>query len=62
LPANESSLGSTAADCLRMALLVLRQIERRLSVADRLAACIDDPRDPGSTVHTLADIIASACR
>ena len=23
-------------------LLVLRQIERRLSVADRLAACIDD--------------------
>ena len=38
-------------------LLVLRQIERRLSVADRLAACIDDPRDPASTVHTLADII-----
>jgi DDE family transposase len=27
-------------------LLVLREIERRLSVADRLAACIDDPRDP----------------
>jgi hypothetical protein len=21
------------------------------------AACIDDPRDPGSTVHPLADII-----
>ncbi len=38
-------------------LLVLREIERRLSVADRLAACIDDPRDPASTVHTLADII-----
>jgi hypothetical protein len=38
-------------------LLVLREIERRLSVADRLAACIDDPRDPGSTVYTLADII-----
>jgi hypothetical protein len=30
-------------------LLVLRQIERRLSVANRLAACIDDPRDPAST-------------
>ena len=29
-------------------LLVLREIERRLSVADRLAACIDDPRDPDS--------------
>src|SRR5512132_4093773 len=38
-------------------LVVLREIERRLSVADRLAACIDDPRDPTSTVHTLADII-----
>jgi Transposase DDE domain group 1 len=38
-------------------LLVLREIEQRLKVADRLAACIDDPRDPGSTVHTVADII-----
>ena len=38
-------------------LLVLREIERRLSIADRLAACIEDPRDPDSTVHTLADII-----
>jgi hypothetical protein len=38
-------------------LLVLREIERRLSVADRLAACIDDPRDVASTVHSAADII-----
>src|SRR5512132_4651656 len=38
-------------------LLVLREIERRLEVADRLAACTDAPRDPESTVHTLADII-----
>ena len=38
-------------------LLVLRAIEQRLKVADRLAACIDDPRDPGSTVHPVADII-----
>jgi len=38
-------------------LLVLREVERRLAVAERLAACIDDPRDPGSTVHPLADII-----
>src|SRR5512143_1982391 len=38
-------------------LLVLREIERRLAIADRLAACIDDPRDPGCTVHPLADII-----
>src|SRR5512134_3110038 len=38
-------------------LLVLREIERRLGIADRLAACIADPRDPRSTVHPLADII-----
>jgi Transposase DDE domain group 1 len=38
-------------------LLVLREIERRLGVADRLAACIEDPRDAASIVHTLADII-----
>src|SRR5512143_3572562 len=38
-------------------LLVLREIEQRLKVADRLAACIDDPRDPDSIVHSAADII-----
>jgi hypothetical protein len=38
-------------------LLVLRAIEQRLKVAERLAAWIDDPRDPASTVHTIADII-----
>jgi hypothetical protein len=38
-------------------LLVLRAVERRLRVADRLAAWIDDPRDPASTVDTVADII-----
>jgi hypothetical protein len=27
-------------------LLVLRQIEQRLSIAKRLAGCIRDPRDP----------------
>src|SRR6266511_319167 len=38
-------------------LLVVREIERQLGIAERLAACIEDRRDPGSTVHTLADII-----
>jgi len=27
-------------------LLVLREIERRTGLANRLAACLDDPRDP----------------
>jgi hypothetical protein len=38
-------------------LLVLREVERRLGVADRLAACIDDPRDPDLITHSMADII-----
>ena len=38
-------------------LLVLREVEQRLRVAERLAACIQDPRYPERSVHTLADII-----
>jgi hypothetical protein len=38
-------------------VLVLREIERRLGVAERLAACITDPRDPDRTAHCLAEII-----
>jgi hypothetical protein len=38
-------------------ILVLREIEQRLRVADRMAACIADPRAPDQITHTLADII-----
>lgn len=38
-------------------VLALREIERRLGVADRLAACLDDPRAPAQVTHRLADII-----
>lgn len=38
-------------------LLALREVERRLDVAGRLAGCIDDPRDPSRTLHGLADIL-----
>jgi hypothetical protein len=38
-------------------VLALREVEQRLRVADRLAACIDDPRAPDQITHTLADII-----
>ena len=38
-------------------ILVLREIEQRLRVADRMAACIEDPRVPDQITHTLADII-----
>jgi hypothetical protein len=38
-------------------ILVLREVEQRLGVAERLAGCIDDPRVPEQVVHSLADII-----
>ena len=38
-------------------LLALREVERRLGIADRLAACIDDPRAPERVRHGLADIL-----
>jgi hypothetical protein len=50
------SPGSTAAVCPPTAVCCCCEIERRLAVAERLA-CIEDRRDPASTVHTLADII-----
>jgi hypothetical protein len=46
--------GSLSSDA---GLLGLREVERRLDVAGRLAACIDDPRDPARTLHSAADIL-----
>jgi len=37
-------------------IVVLREVEQRLGVADRMAACIKDPRAPDQITHTLADI------
>ncbi len=38
-------------------LLALREIEQRLAIAQRLAACIRDPRDPSRVIHGLDEII-----
>jgi hypothetical protein len=38
-------------------VVVLREVERRLRVAARMAACIKDPRAPDQITHSLADII-----
>jgi len=37
-------------------VLVLREVEQRLGIADRLAGCLDDPRTQSQVVHGLADI------
>ena len=46
--------GSLSSDA---GLLALREVERRLDVAGRLAACVEDPRDPTRTLHSVADIL-----
>ena len=38
-------------------ILLLAAIEQRLKIADRLAACIEDPRDPDRVRHELAEMI-----
>ena len=38
-------------------LLALREVEHRLGIADRLAACIDDPRAPERVRHGIATIL-----
>jgi hypothetical protein len=38
-------------------ILLLSAIEQRLGIADRLAACIEDPRDPERVLHGLAEMI-----
>jgi hypothetical protein len=38
-------------------VLLLAEIERRLGTAERLARCIDDPRDPAAIRHSLAEMI-----
>jgi hypothetical protein len=38
-------------------VLLLREVERRLGIAERLAACIVDRRDPAGIAHTVADML-----
>ena len=38
-------------------LLLFQEVERRLNLADRLAACLQDPRQPGKITHRLDEIL-----
>ena len=40
-------------------VLVLREIEKRLGIATRLAGCLADRRDPASTTHSYTDMIGA---
>ena len=37
--------------------LLLREVDRRLGLTERLAACLTDPRDPAATTHTVAAML-----
>jgi hypothetical protein len=38
-------------------VLVLREFEQRLDIAEQLATCLDDPRSQAQVVHRLAEMI-----
>ena len=38
-------------------VLLFQDVERRLNLANRLAACLHDPRQPGKITHALDDIL-----
>jgi len=38
-------------------VLALREIETRLGIANRLAACVTDPRAPERVIHSMVDIL-----
>ena len=38
-------------------VLLLREVERKLGIADRLAACLPDRRDPARIDHTIAEML-----
>ena len=38
-------------------VLLLREVERKLELADRLAACLPDHRDPARIDHTIAEML-----
>ena len=38
-------------------VVVLREIEQRLGLAERLGGCLTDTRDPANTTHSYADMI-----
>ena len=61
LPAVAGKLVDVAFDGGRLTsdagILLLAAIEQRLGIAERLAACIEDPRDPERVRHGLAEMI-----
>src|SRR5213595_3361454 len=38
-------------------VLALREVEKRMGVADRLAACLIDPRNGAQITHSFADVV-----
>ena len=43
--------------CTSADVLLLQDVERRLNLGSRLAACLQDPRQPGKITHRLDEIL-----
>jgi hypothetical protein len=59
-PVGDKPISAVIADRCTSAdggLLLFQDVERRLNLADRLAACLQDPRQPGKITHRLDEIL-----
>src|SRR4051812_24152048 len=57
-PVGDKPISAVIDDrCTSADVLLLQEVERRLNLADRLAACLQDPRQPGKITHRLDEIL-----
>jgi hypothetical protein len=57
-PVGDKPISAVIDDrCTSADVLLLQDVERRLNLADRLAACLQDPRQPGKITHRLDEIL-----
>src|SRR3954468_23259509 len=57
-PVGDKPISAVIDDrCTSADVLLLQDVERHLNLADRLAACLHDPRQPGKITHRLDEIL-----
>jgi hypothetical protein len=57
-PVGDKPISAVIDDrCTSADVLLFQDVERRLNLADRLAACLQDPRQPGKITHRLDEIL-----
>ena len=57
-PVGDKPISAVIDDrCTSADVLLLQDVERRLNLGSRLAACLQDPRQPGKITHRLDEIL-----